>query len=130
MGKKPQLGDLTRRERQIMDVVYRLGRVSAVEVMEALPDRPVNATVRTMLGVLEDKGFLRHETEKGRYIYYPTIPLNKARTTALANVLETFFKGAEANAVISILKGSEGKLSDEEVRAIEDLIDRSRKEGR
>lgn len=113
-----------------MEIVYRFGRVSAVEVMEALPDRPVNATVRTMLGVLEEKGFLRHETEKGRYIYFPTIPLQKARKTALANLLDTFYKGAEANAVISILKESEGRLSDEEVRTILDLIDRSREEGR
>jgi predicted transcriptional regulator len=130
MGKTPQLGDLTRRERQIMEIVYRMGSVSAVDVMEGLPDKPVNATVRTMLGVLEEKGFLRHEREKGRYIYYPTIPLNKARKTALDNVLNTFFKGAEANAVISILKESESRLSKEEVDSILELIDRSRREGR
>lgn len=130
MSNKPQLGDLTRRERQIMQIVYRLGKVSAVEVMEALPDKPVNATVRTMLGVLEDKGFLRHDREKGRFIYYPTIPLTKARKTALDNVLDTFYKGAEASAVMSILKESEGKLSDEEAASIIDLIEKSRKEGR
>jgi predicted transcriptional regulator len=130
MGKTPQLGDLTRRERQIMQIVYRRGSVSAVDVMEALPDRPVNATVRTMLGVLEEKGFLRHESRKGRYIYYPTIPLGKARKAALYNVLDTFYKGAEASAVMSILKESEGRLSDEEASSIIELIERSRKEGR
>ena len=130
MSKTPKLEDLTRRERQIMEIVYQSGRVSAVEVMEALPDKPVNATVRTMLGVLEDKGFLRHEKEKGRFIYYPTIPLTKARKTALSNVLDTFYKGAEASAVMSILKESEGKLSEEEAASIIEMIENSRKEGR
>jgi predicted transcriptional regulator len=130
MSKTPQLGDLTRRERQIMEIVYRRGRVSAVEVMEALPDKPVNATVRTMLGVLEEKGFLRHKKEKGRFIYYPTIPLNKARKTALDNVLDTFYKGAEASAVMSILKESEGRLSEVEAASIIEMIEKSRKEGR
>lgn len=130
MEKRPDLNDLTRRERQIMDIVYRMGSSTAVDVMERLPDNPVNATVRTMLSVLEEKGFLRHESEKGRYVYYPTIPLTSARNKALDNILETFFRGAEANAVISILKKSEAKLSDEERRMIIDLIGRSKKEGR
>jgi BlaI family penicillinase repressor len=130
MRKAPQLGDLTRRERQIIQIVYRLGKASAEEVMEALPDKPVNATVRTMLGVLEDKGFLRHEKHKGRFIYYPTIPLTKARKAALYNVLDTFYRGAEASAVMSILKESQGKFSDDEAASIIELIERSRKEGR
>ena len=130
MEKRPDLKDLTRREKQIMDIVYRMGNATAVDVMERLADNPVNATVRTMLSVLEEKGFLRHESEKGRYVYYPTIPLNSARHQALDNILETFFRGAEANAVISILKKSEAKLSDEERRMIIDLIGRSKKEGR
>ena len=98
--------------------------------MNSLPDRPVNATVRTMLSVLEEKGYLRHETEKGRYIYYPTIPLNSARKTMLNNVLETFFKGAEADAVISILKMKDASLSGKERAAIREIIEKSRKEGR
>lgn len=130
MKKRPDLNDLTRRERQIMDIVYRMGNATAVDVMERLPDNPVNATVRTMLSVLEEKGFLRHESEKGRYVYYPTIPLTSARNKVLDNILETFFRGAEANAVISILKKSEAKLSDEERRMILDLIGRSKREGR
>ncbi len=130
MAKKPHINELTRRERQIMHVIYRLGKATAVEVMDNLPDNPVNATVRTMLNVLEDKGFLRHDTRKGRYIYSPTIPLNSARDTALTNVLDTFFRGAEARAAISILKKSEAKLSDEERKALLDLIQRTRKEGR
>lgn len=130
MTKKPNLGDLTRRERQIMEVIYRRGTATAVDVMEELPGRPVNATVRTMLGVLEEKGFLRHENDRGRYVYHPTIPVAKARNSALDNLLETFFRGAEGSAVISILGRSEANLTDEERERIIDLIRQSKSEGR
>lgn len=130
MGKEPKLADLTRRERQIMEAVYQLGQASAAEVVGQLPDEPKNATIRTLLGVLEEKGFLRHETVKGKFIYYPTIPLHQAQRTALDQVLDTFFKGSEASAVISILKKSDAALTDEDAERIIDLINKSRKEGR
>ncbi|UCH84878.1 MAG: BlaI/MecI/CopY family transcriptional regulator [Candidatus Latescibacterota bacterium] len=130
MAEQPKLDDLTRRERQIMEVVYRLGEVSAADVVENLPGKPNNATIRTILNVLEEKGFLNHETVKGRYIYHPTIPLQQARRTALNQVLETFFKGAEARAVISILKKSDSDLSPNDAEMILELIDKTRKEGR
>jgi predicted transcriptional regulator len=130
MKKKPDITDLTKREREIMEIVYSLGRASAVEVMNGLPDKPANATVRTMLHVLEDKGYLRHEREKGKFIYSPTISLASARRNALEHVLSTFFKGAEANAVISILKKSDASLSDDDIASILELIDKSSKEGR
>jgi predicted transcriptional regulator len=130
MARKPHINDMTRRERQIMDIIYRFGKATAVDVMENLPGKPVNATVRTMLGVLEEKGYLKHERVKGRFIYYPTIPLAKAGKTALDHVLDTFFKGSEASAAISILKKSESNLSDEEKEAILELIEKSRLEGR
>ncbi len=130
MEKEPKLNDLTRRERQIMEAVYRFGKASAAEVVDSLPDKPNNATIRTLLGVLEEKGFLRHETVKGKYIYYPTIPLHQAQRTALNQVLETFFKGSEARAVISILKKSDATLTDEDAELIVDLINKSKKEGR
>ena len=130
MTKTPKLADLTRRERQIMEAIYQLGKASAAEVVEQMPDNPNNATVRTLLGVLEEKGFLRHDTVKGKYIYYPTIPLQQAQRTALDQVLETFFAGSEARAVISILKKSDATLSDEDAELIIDLINKSRKEGR
>ena len=130
MSTEPKLSDLTRRERQIMEAVYQFGKASAVEIGEALPDNPNNATIRTLLGVLEEKGFLRHETVKGKYIYEPTIPLDQAQRTALNQVLETFFKGAEASAVISILKKADAALTDEDAESIIDLINKSRKEGR
>ena len=128
--RQPEISDLTKREREIMEVVYRLGRASAVEVMEGLSGKPANATVRTMLHVLEDKGYLRHEREKGKFIYFPTIPLAKARRRALEHLLNTFFKGAEAHAVISILKKSDSNLSEEDMDLIVGLIEKSRKEGR
>jgi predicted transcriptional regulator len=130
MADKPKISELTRRERQIMEVIYRLGSASAVDVVENLPDEPNNATIRTMLGVMEEKGFLRHETVKGRFIYHPTIPLSQARRTALNQVLETFFKDSEASAVISILKKSDSNLSQEDAEMILELIKNSRKEGR
>ena len=130
MTETPKISDLARRERQIMEVIYQLESATAADIVEKLPDKPKNATVRTILSVLEEKGFLRHETVKGTFIYYPTIPLNQARKSALNQVLDTFFKGAEANAVISILKESESKLSQDDVALILELIDESRKEGR
>jgi len=129
-AEKTDLRELTRRERQIMEIVYQLGRATAIEVMTSLPGRPANATVRTMLGVLEEKGYLRHETEKGKYIYFPTIPLANARKSALDGVIETFFKGAEAAAVISILTKADANLTEEERKRILEIIEESRKDGR
>ena len=129
-AEKTDLKELTRRERQIMEIVYRLGRATAIEVMENLPGKPANATVRTMLNVLEEKGYLRHEPEKGKYIYFPTIPLASARKSALDSVLETFFRGAEAAAVISILTKTDSKLTEEERKRILEIIEESRKGGR
>jgi BlaI family penicillinase repressor len=130
VAKDPDLHALTRRERQIMEIIYQHGSATAVDVMEQLPGSPVNATVRTMLTVLEEKGYLRHERMKGKYVYYPTIPLQSARKTILDNVVDTFFKGAEAAAVISILKKKDANLTDRERRQILDLIEESRKGGR
>ena len=129
MTTEPKLSELTRRERQIMDVVYQLEKVSAAEIVEHLPGEHKNATIRTLLGVLEEKGFLRHESVKGKYIYHPTIPLQKAARAALNQVLETFFKGSEAHAVISILKKADSTLTDDDARLILDLIEKSREEG-
>jgi len=130
MVKKPDITDLTKREREIMEIIYRRGKATAAEVTTRLPGSPANATVRTMLHVLEGKGYLRHERDKSRFIYYPTIPLAKARRSALEHLLETFFKGAEAHAVISILKKSDAKISQDEIESILELIEKTRKEGR
>ncbi|MFH1755591.1 MAG: BlaI/MecI/CopY family transcriptional regulator [Candidatus Latescibacterota bacterium] len=130
MDNKPKIHELTRREREIMEVIYRLGEASAVDIVNELPGKPNNATIRTLLGILEEKGFLQHETVKGRYIYGPTIPLHQARRTALNHVVKTFFNGSEASAAISILKKSDANLSEDDVEMILEIINKSRKEGR
>ena len=129
MGTEPKLSELTRRERQIMEAVYQLETASAAKIVEHLPGEQKNATIRTLLGVLEEKGFLRHESVKGKYIYYPTIPLQKAARAALNQVLETFFQGSEARAVISILKKADSALTDDDAELILELIKKSREEG-
>jgi predicted transcriptional regulator len=129
MPPRPKLSDLTRRERQIMDIIFRLGRATAVDVVEHLPGRPVNATIRTLLNVLERKGYLSHQRVKGRFIYSPTISTAEARRSMVKHLLDTFFRGAEANAVISILKESEGALSDQDRREILRLVRDSRRRG-
>jgi predicted transcriptional regulator len=130
VNPEPHLNELTRRERQIMNVIYRLGTATAVDVVENLPGKPKNATVRTILGVLETKGHLEHETVKGRFIYRPTVPAARVRRGMLKQLMETFFSGAEGRAVISILKEAEADLSDDEREEILRLIDRSREQGR
>src|SRR2546430_11661217 len=90
--------ELGRRERQIMDVVYRLGRASVAEVLENLPDPPTYSAVRAMLGFLEDKGYLRHEREGMKYVYLPTVDAKQARRSALQHMVRTFFNGSAAQA--------------------------------
>ena len=87
---------LSRRERQIMDVVYRLGRATAAEVQEGLPDPPSYSAVRALLRVLEEKGHLRHEQDGPRNVYVPTVPRDAARSSAVRALLETFFGGSRA----------------------------------
>src|SRR6266853_5624150 len=104
---------LSRRERQIMDILYRLGRATANEVMEALSGEPNYSTVRTQLRVLEGKGHVRHEEHGLRYIYMPTLPRHAVRQSALRHLIETFFEGS-AEKMLSTLLGQEGsKLSDD-----------------
>jgi BlaI family penicillinase repressor len=121
---------LSRRERQIMDILYRLGRATANEVMAELPGEPHYSTVRTQLRVLEKKGHVRHDEEGLRYIYIPTVPRYAVRPSALRHLLETFFEGS-AEKMLSTLLGSEGaKLSDEELDRLARLIEKARKTGR
>ena len=118
---------LSRRERQIMDVLYRLGRATANEVMEQLPGEPNSSTVRTQLRVLETKGHVRHEEHGLRYIYIPTAPRHSVRQSALKHLIETFF-GGSAEKMLSTLLGSEGsKLSDEDLDRLAQLIEKARK---
>ena len=121
---------LSRRERQIMDILYRLGRATANEVMAALPGEPNYSTVRTQLRVLETKGHVRHEEEGLRYVYLPIVPRHAVRQSALRHLLDTFFEGS-AEKMLSTLLGSEtGKLSDDELDRLGRLIEKARKAGR
>src|SRR5438477_2490230 len=120
---------LSRRERQIMDVLYRLGRATANDVMAALPGEPNYSTVRTQLRVLEDKGHVRHEEEGGRYVYAPAVPRHAARRSALKHLVETFFDGSAEQVVAAVLGGEASRLSDEDLDRISALIDKARKDG-
>ena len=120
---------LSRRERQIMDVLYRSGRATAAEVMQELPGEPSSSTVRTQLRVLESKGHVRHEEEGLRYVYTPLVSRNAARKSALRHVVDTFFDGSTEKAVAALLGGEAARLNDEELRRIADLIGKARKDG-
>jgi predicted transcriptional regulator len=119
---------LTKRERQIMDVLYRLGRATAAEVLEELPGSPHYSTVRTQLRVLEEKGHVRHESDGLRYVYLPTVARSAARKAALRHVVDTFFDGSAAGAVTALLGRDAGRLSDEELDRIDALVRSARKE--
>jgi predicted transcriptional regulator len=117
---------LTKRERQIMDVLYRLGRATAAEIMDVLDGAPGNSTVRTQLRVLERKGHVRHEEEGLRYVYTPTVPRHSARRSALKHLVDTFFDGSTTKAVAALLGGEAARVSDEELARIEDLVKSAR----
>lgn len=121
---------LSRREKQIMDVVYRLGRATASEVREGLPDPPGYSAVRALLRVLEEKGHLRHESDGPRYVYLPTVPARRASRSALRGVLDTFFGGSAEHAVAALLDLSREDLTEEDLDRLARLIDRARSEGR
>jgi BlaI family transcriptional regulator, penicillinase repressor len=119
---------LTKRERQIMDVLYRMGRATAADVLAALPGTPHYSTVRTQLRVLEEKGHVRHESDGLRYVYVPTLARHTARKAALRHLVDTFFDGSAAGAVSALLGRDAGRLSREELDRIEELLQSARKE--
>lgn len=117
---------LSRRERQILDVIYNLGRATASEVLERLPDAPTYTTIRGLLRVLESKGHVRHEEEGGRYVYIPTLTKQRAAKSALKHVVQTFFDGSPSQAMAALL-GSERALSEEEVERLAALVENARR---
>ena len=127
---QPIHNELGRRERQIMDGVYRLGRASVAEVRENLPDPPTYSAVRAMLGFLEDKGYLRHEREGMKYVYLPTVDAKHARRSALQHMVKTFFNGSAAQAAAALIEMNDTHLSAEEIRRLSELIKKARQEGR
>ncbi|RPI56563.1 MAG: BlaI/MecI/CopY family transcriptional regulator [Acidobacteria bacterium] len=120
---------LTRRERQIMDILYKRGRATAGEVMDDLPGDPHSSTVRTQLRVLEEKGHVTHEEQGLRYVYMPALPRRAARKSALRHLVDTFFDGSAEQVVAAVLGGEGAKLSEEELARIADLVEKAKKEG-
>ena len=119
---------LSRRERQIMDIVYRLGRATVADVMGELSGQPAYSTVRAQLRVLEEKGHVRHEEHGLRYVYLPKVPRHLVRQSALKHLVDTFFEGSAGKAVAALL-GKEGfKISEEDLKRISDLIEDAKKE--
>jgi len=121
---------LTKRERQIMDALYRLGRATAADILEAMPGAPSYSTVRTQLRVLETKGHVRHEEHGLRYVYMPTVPRHSARRSALKHLVETFFDGSNANVVAALLGGDGSRLSDDDLDRIAALLENARRDHR
>ena len=121
---------LTKRERQIMDVLYRLGRATAAEIRESLPGQTSDSTVRTQLRVLEDKGHARHEEHGLRFVYLPTVPRHTARKSALNHLVDTFFDGSHAKVVTTLLGSDATRLSDDDLDRIAELIASARRAGR
>src|SRR3954468_12735608 len=130
MTSRAEASSLSRRERQIMDVVYRLGRASAAEIHERLPDPPVAAAVRTMLRILEEEGHLRHEKEGPGPISRPTTPRKVAQKSAVRHLIGTFFDGSRAAAVAALLDESDRPLSPDEREQIAGAVKRLRNDGK
>src|SRR5579862_9327376 len=127
--KKTAIVTLSRRERQIMDILYQRGRASASQIHEALPDRPTYSAVRAKLRVLEEKGHVRHEEESLHYVYLPVVARDKARRSALRHMVSTFFEGSVEQTVAALLDLSAANLSPQDLDRISQLIEDAKKEG-
>lgn len=121
--------DLSRRERQILDILYKNGRATAAEVQAVLPEPPSYSAVRALLRILEEKGHVRHEQDGPRYVYLPTVARDNAKRSALRHILQTFFDGSAEQAISALLDDSSAKLSSAELDRLARLIDGARKSG-
>lgn len=125
-----QPDSLSRREREMMNIIFTRGQATATEVMDAMSDPPGYSAVRATLRVLETKGHLRHQHDGTRYIYAPTVNRDKVRVSALDQLLTTFFDGSASTVVATLLERQKGQLTDEELDRLSALIDHARREGR
>ena len=131
MAKSPAThNELGRRERQIMDVVFRLGKASVAEVLKELPDPPSYSAVRGMMRLLEDKGHVRHEQDGLRYLYMPTAGQEQAQNSALRHMVRTFFGGSASAAAATLLELPDAKLTDADMARLQKLIKQAKSEGR
>jgi predicted transcriptional regulator len=121
---------LTRREREIMDIVYRLGRATAQEVLDAMKEPPSYSAVRALLRLLEERGHLRHVRDGQRYVYLPTTSRSDARRSALLHVVRTFFQGSVEQTVATLLDSSRAKLTEAELERLAALVEKAKREGR
>ena len=119
--------NLSRRERQIIDVLYQKGRATALEVMDSLPDAPGYSAIRAHLATLEQKGHVRHEKAGAKYVYIPTLHANNAKRSAIRHLIRTFFGGSREQAVAALLDVSPAEFSDAELDRLADLIQKARK---
>lgn len=118
---------LTRRERQIMDIIHARGEATAADVLQGMADAPSYSAVRALLRILEEKGALKHREDGPRYVYLPTEPKEKASRSALKKVLHTFFEGSLANAVAALVDAKDGRLSADELKRLESIVKQARK---
>ena len=130
MNRTTALNQLSRRERQIMDVVYRMGKASVSDVLERLPDPPSYSAVRALMRILEEKGHLKHEQDGPRYLYLAIVPRDAVKSDALSHLVRTFFGGSTEAAVAALLELPEHGLSGNELDRLSQLIDDARKQGR
>ena len=129
MAQAP-LSALSRRERQIMEIVYCRGRATAGEIHQDLPDRPSYSTVRTLLRVLEEKGHLAHQSDGPRYVYFPCVSTEKAKRSAMEQLLRTFFNNSAASAMAALLDMSSANLSDADLKRLARLIQEAKNKER
>ena len=127
--KTPPHLELSRRERQIVDILYAQGRATAAEVQSLLPDPPSYSAVRAMLRILEEKGHVRHEQDGPRYVYVPTVARENAKRSAMRHMLQTFFDGSTAQAISALLDDSSAKLSDADLDRLARMIEDARRTG-
>ena len=128
--KKSATPHLSRRERQIMDLLFRDGTLTALQIQEGLPDAPSYSAVRGLLRILLEKGHVKHQEQGPRYAYSAALPKDQASNSAVAHLVETFFSGSVSNTVAALLDSSTGKLDAEELRRIQRMIEKAKKEGR
>jgi BlaI family transcriptional regulator, penicillinase repressor len=126
----PPATSLSRRERQIMDILYRRGSATAAEIREDLPEAPSYSAVRAMLRILEEKGHLKHHADGPRYIFAPVVSRPAAQKSALKQMVRTFFDGSATQAVAALLDMSARNLSDDELEHLGKLVDRAKGEGK
>jgi predicted transcriptional regulator len=132
MSRKPtdRTHQLSRRERQIMDVLYAQGQATAAEVLQRLPDPPSYSAVRAMLRILEEKGHVEHDHDGPRYVFRPIVERETARRGALEHLIRTFFDGSPGSAAAALLESADGRLEESDLQRLSDLIAKTRRDGR